>query len=135
MKIARFIQNNTQILYDGLYPDLRKEFNVSIDDLEITFTISEIEDNSFQNLKFQEEDLKIIVKEGCLKNSPPDYYLNFMSKEEFENVKLNTQYYLSEHHLGLNYLIKDNFLLLFTYGEKQPLRWILILEGIWKLKV
>ena len=35
--------------------------------------------------------------------------------------------------MPLEYIIVENKLIVFTYGEKQPMLWVLILEGIWEI--
>ncbi|WP_149244345.1 hypothetical protein [Dyadobacter sp. 32] len=39
-------------------------------------------------------------------------------------------YYKTEQHLSLEYFVREHYLFIFTFGEKQPSRFILVLEGI-----
>lgn len=133
MKIRNNIKNKSELLYDGLMSGIDKIYQVEAINKIITFNICDLEKNYFQDLlqNLNKTDMNRIIEEGEIKNTTPDYFLDFMSKEEYEKLLPTMQYYRSESHLGLNYLIKNNLLLLFTLGEKQPSRWILILEGIW----
>ena len=135
MKIKNNIKNKSELLYDGLISGIDKNYQLEFNNNVITFKISDVEKNYFQDLLqcLNKTDVNRIIQEGEIKNSIPDYFLNFMPKDEYDKLLTTMQYYKSENHLGLNYLLNDNFLLLFTLGEKQPSRWVLILEGVWGL--
>ncbi|WP_126651689.1 hypothetical protein [Chryseobacterium aureum] len=136
MKIDKLIDNKSQVLYDGICAELNHEFNIILGEENITFKISDLINNSFKNIEdfLSKNDLEIIVEKGEIKNNIPGYIKRLISENEYADLMKNANYYKSESHLGLNYLMKNNLLLLFTYGEKQPSRWILILENVWKIQ-
>lgn len=137
MKIDKLISNKPQVLYDDIYMDEDQEFNLIIEEEKnIKFKISDLINNSFKSIEdfLSKTDLSTIVEKGEIKNNVPEYIKRLISENEYADLMKNVKYYKSESHLGLNYLIKNNLLLLFTYGEKQPSRWMLILENVWKLK-
>lgn len=133
MRINQFISNKSEILYDSIAMDEDKEYKVLIGNENLFFKVSEIMNNDFKKIiqKFNDNDFKEIVEKGGLKNEVPSYFRKFLSEKDYQG--LDTNYYKSENHLGLRYLIKKDYLLIFTFGEKQPSRWILVLEGIWKI--
>jgi hypothetical protein len=135
MKLMKSISNKPDILYDGLQDGIAKDYQLKIDDREILFNIPEILDGNFQDLfkNMSESDAKKIIAENGLINDLPEYYIRIMSKEEYSKLSQTANYHKSEYHLQLNYLIRNDYLMLFTYGEKQPSRWILILEGVWQI--
>ncbi|WP_315056641.1 hypothetical protein [Chryseobacterium indoltheticum] len=136
MKIDKLIDNKSQVLYDGFCAELNQEFNIIIGEENIAFKISDLINNSFKNIKdfLSKNDLEIILEKGEIKNNVPEYIKRFISENEYTDLIKNANYYKSESHLALNYFVKNDLLLLFTYGEKQPSRWILILENVWKIK-
>lgn len=135
MKLGKNISNKPTLLYDGLFSKINNEYKITVHNGILPFNLMDVSKNSLQNLfqNLSEEDKKRVIKEGQLKNELPSYYKNFITEEEYNKLALTAPYFKSEMHLSLNYLIKENFLILFTYGEKQPSRWILVVEGIWEV--
>jgi len=112
-------------LYDGLEREfVNKQFKIEIDEKQITF--SSLEFSSYQGKYFKNLEkildskfFDTMIKEGGFKRRIPAS-LGYFSKEE---------------HLSIEYFTRGGYIFVFTFGEKQPSRWILVLEGVWEIKV
>lgn len=87
---------------------------------------------------FQIDDHKITLADFY--NSPLRALKNEIDAESFDKVieeskfNLNNSYneiYKSEEGLEIHYLIKNEMIYLLSYGEYQPGRYMLFLEGLW----
>ncbi len=112
-------------LYDGFERGFfDKKFQIEVDG-EQSVTITSLEFSSYKGKDFKNlegaidsKSFNTIIKEGGFKKRTP----------------ASLGYFCKEEHISIEYFIKGNYLLAFTYGEKQPSRWILVLEGIWKIE-
>lgn len=113
-------------LFDGLEKDfLDKTFVIEVPGLGIVYFKDE-EFNTYQGIDFQE------IKENLNKQS----FKLLLETGEFKiGSSSDLGYYKTEEHLPLEYFIKNGYLFVFTFGEKQPSRWILVLDGIWKINM
>ncbi|MET3036854.1 hypothetical protein ABXT08_12165 [Chryseobacterium sp. NRRL B-14859] len=104
-------------LFDGLEEDMIK-FSFTLNGKEIK--ISEFLNNSLRNLVKDEgvsqEDFEKIVEAG-----------------NFEKKGTLIKNYYSQEHLEIYYLINNGQIYLFAFGEFQPARYILYIEGAWYL--
>ncbi|WP_430410999.1 hypothetical protein [Kordia sp.] len=108
----KLIHNNTEKLYDGLGDPLYKEKKeFTIKGYHKTFKIWDLVKNKFKNLK------------------------DIFSEEEFNQIVITSSntYRSKESNLGLYYILDDNYLLIFSHGEKQPARYQLFLEAVYTL--
>ncbi len=135
IKILKNKKVTVKRLYDS--DDYRGQYtqkSIQLADGElITFTPTEFSSKSFKSLltELEPSDRERIIKEGSFSNKPPEYYKAIMNKEDFNKLQLD--YYGSESGMGLTYSIIYNYLLVTTIGEKQPGRWIVIIEGVWEI--
>ncbi|OJX32932.1 MAG: hypothetical protein BGO86_13180 [Chryseobacterium sp. 36-9] len=111
------LDTNKKLLFDGFENDIfKKEFLLK----EKKINIKNIINNRFKKLReiINENNFNTIIKD-----------LNIIKHNElFESYKS------SDDSLSIYYLIDDNNLFIFSYGEFQPARYILYLEGIYSLK-
>ena len=125
-----------KILYDGVFTDdLNSITRITVNsESEISFSPKDFKGNKFENLFsiFTSESINKIIHEEKFSNKPPEYLKKHLSEMDFNSLKYN--YYRFEDNLGLEYFIQNNFLFVFTFGEKQPYQWILVLEGIWEIE-
>jgi len=110
------LDTNKKQLFDGFEDDIfNKEFLLK----EKKINIKNIINNKFKKLReiINENDFTTIIKD-----------LNIIKHNElFESYKS------SDDSLQIYYLINDNNLFVFSYGEFQPARYQLYLEGIYSL--
>lgn len=114
-----------ELLFDGeesqeLYSNV---FSVN----RFTFKVSELFHNEFVNIVkiCSKEAVLTIAQHGKFRTS--DFYKNYFKNFESED------FYQSEEGLSLYYCIHQGLLLVFSFGEKQPMRYQLYLESIWEL--
>lgn len=109
---------NKKYLYDGL--ENQELYATIFTENGLQFKLPEILDNNIKDLKNQipTEDFLTIVKESGFQSTE-----NLISKD----------FYQSEEGLSLYYVIKENLLYIFSFGEKQPARYILNTESVWEL--
>ncbi len=68
----------------------------------------------------------------ALKNEIDNTRFDLIVKEsQFNLVNSFTEKYISEDGLEINYLKNNDMIFLFSYGEYQPGRYMLFLEGVW----
>lgn len=130
----RILKNKTVVnsrLYDSdNYNELYTQKNIQLSDGRIlSFTPN---DADFKYLKFLFNQLELsdkerIIKEGRFSNKQPAYL-----KTENDVNTLHVDYYGTETLMGLKYSIIENYLVVITMGEKQPGRWIIVVEGVWE---
>lgn len=115
---------NKKILYDGLETEelYQKDFEV----YGIMFKIPDFMENSIEKLKnsISNEDFGQI-EELYSSNSE---FLKYFKDYKFDKLPLK-----SEENLSIYYLLSYNKIYLFSFGEKQPGRYMLFLEGVWDL--
>lgn len=135
MKTLKKHLENKKVLFDGVFTnEIYSPKSISLSSGKIlNFSPKDFEGKKLKIFftEISEEDKQRILSEGDISNTPPSYLSQYMKEDDLKS--LNYEYYSSEPHLNVEYLIKDNFLLLFTFGEKQPSRWVLVLEGVWGL--
>jgi hypothetical protein len=122
-----------QLLYDGL------ESQQLYDDEIFTihgskFTLSKILGNNILELKTlisNHDFLQLIAESEFQTNENSEFRKAF---KDLPHVFDDSEFYLSKDDgLALYYAITDNLLYLFSYGEKQPARYMLYSEGVWEL--
>lgn len=97
-------------IFDGFESDLfQKDFNLNIQDTEINFIANDITANKLSGLT----ELNLII------NSI--------------EVVITEFGYLSKDRLQLYYLKSKGLLLIFSFGEYQPTRYMLYIESVWEL--
>jgi len=110
------ISNDRTKLFDGLEDSIEKEkiqlknTNLSINDI----------------IKNPVEDLKSFIGDNDFQKIIKDLKIN-----EDNNMFIS---YKSQNGLDIYYVIKNSELVIFSYGEFQPARYQLYLEGIYSLK-
>jgi len=113
--IADFRQTK-QKLFDGDEGEsLHKIFNV--DDLRFTVT------------DFYNSPLTALKKE-----IDAESFDKVIEKNKFNLIKTYNEIYTSEEGLEVHYLIRNEMIYLFSYGEYQLGRYMLFLEGLWYYK-
>lgn len=107
------------------------------------FTLSEIVRNNFKDLKdtLSVEDILRTAATFNVRANPDglkpfkDYSFRGFDAAEYDSfLNTNPSLYQSEENLSLYYIIKDNHLYIFSWGEKQPARYMLFVESVWDLK-
>jgi hypothetical protein len=120
----KFSLNNKQILYDGL--ETEKLYQMIFEVCDITFKISNFTENPVDKLKTLISN-DHFSQLAALYNSNSEF-LKYFKDYPFDKIPLK-----SEENLSLYFLLKNNSLYLFSFGEKQPGRYMLFLEGVWDL--
>ncbi|MBL4560318.1 MAG: hypothetical protein JKX79_04980 [Labilibaculum sp.] len=136
MKLLEKYNFPSQTIYDGIYDSeqIFKEYNIQITDLlKTAFCLNDATTYDIDVLleSLSEKDKEWFFNEEKLKNTPPSCWKSRMSESDFNTMKFD--YYKRDYHLPIKYLQKDDLIFIYTYGEKQPSRWILIIESIWKI--
>ena len=113
---------NKKILYDGL--ETEELYKTTFQVNNIIFKISDFKDNSVDQLRdiISNDDFRQI-EEFCNSNSE---FLKYVKDYKFDKIPLK-----SEENLSIYYLLQEDKIYLFSFGEKQPGRYMLFLEGIW----
>lgn len=111
---------NKIILYDGVFENglQNRVFSAS----NITFKLSDIVSNEFVKLKNNKHLFSEIVKYFDFQNKQENSFLKHFKEMEFD-------FYQSKDGLSLYFLEIENVLYIFSFGEKQPGRYVLNLEG------
>lgn len=113
--IADFRQTK-QKLFDGDEGEcLQKVFNA--DDQKITVT------------DFYNSPLRALKKE-----IDAESFDKVIEESKFNLINSHHEIYTSEEGLEVHYLIRNKLIYLFSYGEYQPGRYMLFLEGFWYYK-
>ncbi|MGX7666024.1 hypothetical protein [Flavobacterium pedocola] len=117
---------NKKLLYDGLENDelYTGIFNVN----NHNFTLSEITIQEIAGLKkhISEEDFSKITQELKLQTIE-----NSEFAKHFKDLPFFEDFYRSNDGLSVYFLMKENHLYIFSFGEKQPARYILNVEAIY----
>ncbi|MFP9113294.1 hypothetical protein ACLI1A_05095 [Flavobacterium sp. RHBU_3] len=116
-----------RLLYDGMDTDGFYQRNHDITGL--VFNIKDIIENRIEKLKgriSQEVFLKITAECGFRTNANDDFAKHFKDFDFGE-------FYLSNEGLELYYIISNSVLYIFSFGESQPARYKLYLEGVWEM--
>jgi hypothetical protein len=111
-------KKDRSLIFDGPEADIL-EMSFHLDDGPLDGQAIKLQDfaaNDFENLKevIGDEHFEFILETGA-----------FLPDEGFLN------HYKSENRLKLYYIKKGNSIAVFSYGEFQPTRYQLYLEGIW----
>jgi hypothetical protein len=106
------------LIFDGSEQEiLHKTFDLSHETaLGITIKLNDFANNTLENLQgiISSPDFEFIIKTGA-----------FVTDGGFLNL------YKDSNNLRLYYHKKGNTILVFAYGEFQPGRYMLYLEGFW----
>ena len=112
-------------LFDGLEIDelYQKNFKVH----QLTFKILDFIENPLDKLNdnISEDDYQRI---GELFNARSEFS-RYFKRYKFDVIPLK-----SEENLLLYFLLKESQIYIFSFGEKQPGRYMLFLKGIWSSK-
>ena len=111
-------------LFDGLETEelYQRDFEVH----GIKFKIPDLMENSIEKLKksISTEEFGQI-EEAYSSNSE---FLKYFKDYKFDKLPLK-----SAENLSIYYLLRDSKIYLFSFGEKQPGRYMLFLEGVLEL--
>lgn len=88
--------------------------------------IFEIENQKIKLIDFYNNPLRDLKKE-----IDDESFDTIVRENEFTERKSFIEKYVSEEGLEIHYLKKNDVIYLFSYGEYQPGRYMLFLEGIW----
>ncbi|MEW5675964.1 hypothetical protein ABGT15_06585 [Flavobacterium enshiense] len=117
---------NKKLLYDGVENEelFSGFFNVN----DLRFTLSEMITNEIANLKkhISEEDFSKITQELKFQTNENSEFVR-----HFKDLRFFEDFYKSDEGLSVYFLNKDNCLYIFSFGEKQPGRYILNLEAVY----
>ena len=105
------------LIFDGPESEmLDKSFNLA--GISAPIKYNDFANNNFEDLQqvINNEDFEFIVKTGGF--APDGGFLNL---------------YKNSNGLRLYYYKKDNTVVVFAYGEFQPGRYMLYLEGVWAI--
>lgn len=108
----------TKKLYDGLEDScLTEKFTISIESKNYSVNLKEFYNNSFNDL---DEIIGLIEFNTIVVN------------EKFVRNDFDRKFYSTEN-LELLYLQKEDYLIIFSYGEIQPARYLLTVECIYSI--
>ncbi|WP_337966804.1 hypothetical protein [uncultured Flavobacterium sp.] len=105
-------------LFDGFESDIiHQTFKIECPNKKVNIKITDFIDNSLEDILnyINESDLKQIVSDLKLRKVD-----SFIPK------------YKSVDNLDLYFCIKEDLILLFSYGEIQPMRYVMFLEAIYQ---
>ncbi len=105
-------------LFDGFESDIiHQPFEIEYLNKKVNIKITDFIDNSLEDLLnyINESDLNQIVSDLNLR------------KVDFFIPK-----YKSVDNLDMYFCVKEDLILLFSYGEMQPMRYVMFLEGIYQ---
>ena len=121
MKKITFLNLDRKIcLYDGFEPDnYQQEFQLSEEFGSLRFTLTEILDQPFKNLG------KILDSET---------FKQFAAAQKLKNQNTEWETFVGNGDLSLYYFIRGNKLILVSFGEFQPMRYMIYLESVWQIK-
>lgn len=112
-------------VYDGSPEDWHQPINLPIGQPHWAFTLAEIESQGFAQLK------------DILGSSP---FQIILETQGYTHPKTLFEGYRGADNLPLYYYTRSNpqddtwNLILISWGEYQPMRWIAYLEGIWQVR-
>lgn len=110
MKKAKITES---VLFDGTQKELyTKEFKIETETDNLSFTVESFSKNYLSNFD-KNTVLNEILKVG-------------------EYTKVDDEYF-TEEEMMLYYLEKNQYLLILSYGEFQPSRFVVNLESVWKI--
>lgn len=115
---------NKKILYDGF--ETEELYLKTFEEYNIIFKIADFINNPIGKLK------SIISNENFAKIEEL-YSSNSEFLKYFKDFKFNNIPMVSEENLSIYYLIEKKIIYLFSFGEKQPGRYMLFLEGVWEI--
>ncbi|HCN51477.1 MAG TPA: hypothetical protein DIT10_20725 [Chryseobacterium sp.] len=114
-QIANF-RHTKQKLFDGEEAEgLQKAFDIDYKKTSIT----DFYNNPLSALKKEIDD---------------ESFDKVIEESKFTLINSYTDTYVSEERLEVYYLIRNELIYLFSYGEYQPGRYMLFLEGVWYYK-
>jgi hypothetical protein len=112
------LNHTKEKLFDGFESDIiQQTFEIVSTNKKVNIKISDFIDNSLENLfnYINESDLNQIVSD--LKLNKVDFFI---------------PKYKSVDNLDVYFCIKEDAIFLFSYGEIQPMRYVMFLEGIYQ---
>ncbi|RKR11594.1 hypothetical protein C8C83_3334 [Flavobacterium sp. 90] len=113
--------NKREKLFDGFESDIiHQTFEIAYANKKIKFKVTDFIDNSLK-------DLLNYINESELNQILSD--LNLSKVDSF------IPKYKSVDNLDMYFCVKEDVLFLFSYGEMQPMRYVMFLEGIYNLKI
>ncbi len=110
--IANFRQTK-QKLFDG-------------DEGECLQKVFQVDDQKVSLTDFYNNPLRALKKE-----IDAESFDKVIEESKFNRINNYNEIYTSEERLEVHYLIKNEMIYLFSYGEYQPGRYMLFLEGVW----
>lgn len=110
--IANFRQTK-QKLFDG-------------DEGECLQKVFQVDDQKISLTDFYNNPLRALKKE-----IDAESFDKVIEESKFNLINNYNEIYTSEEGLEVHYLIKNEMIYLFSYGEYQPGRYMLFLEGLW----
>lgn len=106
-------------IYDGFEPDdYSQQIAISEEYPNLEFTFSEIVNQPFKNLQ------NILNSES---------FQQLSALQKIKNPNTEWEHFVGSEDLNLYYFIRVNKLILVSFGEFQPARYKVHLEGIWQL--
>lgn len=119
-KIISLNLNRKFCLYDGFEPDdYYQEFQLPDEYSNLSFTLSEIITQPFKNLR------NLVDAET---------YDQLAALQKLKNPNTEWEIFVGDNDLSLYYLIRENKLILISFGEFQPARYICYLESVWEIE-
>lgn len=110
--IANFRQTK-QELFDG-------------DERECLQKVFQVDDQKISLTDFYNNSLRALKKE-----IDAESFDKVIEESKFNQINNYNEIYTSEEGLEVHYLIRNEMIYLFSYGEYQPGRYMLFLEGVW----
>lgn len=119
MKLIPFDLRKKLHIFDGFEPD---DYSMKIPLSEkypnLEFTFSEIIDQPFKNLQ------NILNQES---------FQQLAALQKIKNPNTEWEHFVGSEDLSLYYFIREDKLVLVSFGEFQPARYKVHLEGIWQI--
>lgn len=119
MKINPFDLSKKLHIYDGFEPDdYSQQISLLENNSDIKFTFSEVVNQPFKNLK------EILNSES---------FQQLAELQKIKNPNTEWEHFVGSEDLSLYYFIREDKLILVSFGEFQPARYKVHLEGIWQI--
>ena len=118
-KIKSLNLNRKVCLYDGFEPDdYQQEFHLADEYANINFTLSEIINQPFKNLR------NVLDSEN---------YDHLAALQQLKNPNTEWETFVGSNDLSLYYFVRGDKLILVSFGEFQPARYMVYLESVWQI--
>ena len=117
--MKKLIEIPRQKLYDGIGTETDKQrFKVMIGKEEVKFKLADFDQNDLYKLRLEVNG---------------EAFNSLLQTEKFQKPEDNLfENYLTPERLNVYFLVRENYILILSFGEFQPARDMIFLESVWK---